>query len=186
MNSMADVPSPGAPRAPLGRRIADALAAAEKVLAVGLLVLVLVITFVQVIARFIFDAPFFWTEELARYSYVWLSFIAAVFVMGDRSHITVEILDARMRPRTRQAIGLFAMVAVIVSCGALAVGSLELVTEQAGASPALGIPTSVFYGVVYACFIGMGLYAAAHAVRIVLDPSLSSPHPDRLAEESAL
>jgi TRAP-type C4-dicarboxylate transport system permease small subunit len=39
-----------------------------------------------VIARYVFNAPPFWTEELARFCLIWLTFVGAVVVHAERSH----------------------------------------------------------------------------------------------------
>ena len=64
--------------ASLPRRIRRGLLAAEKIAATLLLVAVTLLVVLQVVARYVFDRPLFWTDELARYCYVWLSFVAAV------------------------------------------------------------------------------------------------------------
>ena len=150
-------------------RVETAVALVERVVAVGLLVMVLSATFAQVVARFVFDSPFFWSEELSRYGYVWLVFVASVFVMGERTHLTVEFGDRRLGRRGRFAVNLFGIVACVVACAVLAIGSLGPLADMSrGSSPALGIPTVVFYGVVLVSIALMGVHALANVVRLVL------------------
>jgi TRAP-type C4-dicarboxylate transport system permease small subunit len=165
---MADTgPRPGTG---LGRRAYDVLVAAEKWAGVLLLLVILVATFGQVVARFVFDSPFFWTEELARYCYVWLSFVGSVYVMSNRSHIVVEVGEEKLGRLPRLALNLFGLGGVVVASLMLAFGSTESLIELShGASPALGIPTWVFYGVVYVSFIGIAFHAVGGMVRLVLD-----------------
>lgn len=157
----------------------------EQCIAVILLVLILVLTFAQVVARFLFDSPFFWTEELARYSYVWLGFIAATAVMARGTHITVVLGERRLSPWVNAVLNGFGLVGVIVAGTALAYGSSDSLLERsAGSSPALGIPTVVLYGVVYAAFVAMALHAAARLFAVVRDVRRrrSSPSPGTVSE----
>lgn len=140
----------------------------EQALAVLLLVPVLGLTFLQVVARFVFNAPFFWTEELARYGYVWLCFVAAVFVMAEQSHIAIRLFEGVLSRSLRLTVNAFAMAAVMVACFTLAIGSLGwLISNSGGHSAALNIPTVVFYGVVYVSFVAMGLHTSLNLVQLL-------------------
>lgn len=153
-----------------GRRLQPLVLAVERWTAVALLVLIVILTFAQVIARFVFHSPFFWTEELARYSYVWLSFIASMAVMNTRSHITVELFDSRLSRLGRLIVNCIGYAAVVIAGVLLAVGSLSTVIDRsAGHSPALGIPTSLLYGVVYLAVVVMALHALGAIGRLVAD-----------------
>lgn len=154
------------------------LVGTERAVAVALLVVILVVTFAQVVARFVFDSPFFWTEELARYCYVWLSFVGAVVVTASRTHIAVELFEQRLGRLPRLLLNCFALVAVIATCAVLTVGSWTALLELPGSSPALGIPTVVLYGVVYGSFIAMALHAVANLVHIVRSHDASSQLDD--------
>lgn len=157
-------------RARSARPLGAAVLGVERFLAVALLVMIVVLTFAQVVARFVFNSPFFWTEELARHSYVWLSFVAAVAVMANRTHLTVELLDGKMSRLARLVANCIGMIAVIVACVMIGVGSLESLQERSGGkSPALGIPTLWLYGVVYLAFIAMALHALVNIAHLIAE-----------------
>lgn len=156
------------------RKPKDVIIAAERLLAVALLVMILGLTFAQVVARFVFNSPFFWTEELARYGYVWLCFTAAIAVAASRSHITVELFEERLSRTARLLINAFGLLAVVTAVAMLAYGSVGTLIERSiGRSPALGIPTSALYGVVYASFIAMALHSVANLFALVRDHRLN-------------
>lgn len=142
----------------------------EKAIAVVLLLVILGFTFAQVTARFLFEAPFTWTDELARFSYVWLTFLAAAAVMSDRSHVTVEVGDRWIRRRARLFLNAIGMAAVVLACVMLTTGSFEFLEHRAaGSSTALGIPMAIFYGVVAAGIVLIGLHALANIFLIAGD-----------------
>ena len=63
---------------------------------------VLVVTTVwQVFTRQVLHSPSTWSEEFAKICFVWLSFLGAAFVFGERGHIAVDFL-ARKAPMTIQ------------------------------------------------------------------------------------
>lgn len=64
----------------------------ERIVAVFFLSLTFVLVLLQVVTRYVFSNPLPWTEELARFALVWLTFISAGFVMARRLHITVDLI----------------------------------------------------------------------------------------------
>ena len=47
----------------------------------------------QILTRFIIKIPMPWTEEYARYMFVWLAMFGSVKAVRERSHIFVDILE---------------------------------------------------------------------------------------------
>lgn len=151
------------------KRMIDGIIRVQQVIAFVLIVVVVGATFLQVVARFIFDSPFAWTDELARFGYVWMTFIAAGAVMGLRSHLTVEVGDKKLPTMVKSAMNIFAMLVVIGCCAALASGSLGMLGDRAGGhSTALGLPLSIFYGVVWVSIILIGFHALVNLIQLII------------------
>ena len=72
--------------------------ALEGFLIVGFVAMTLVI-FLQVIFRYFLLQSLSWSEEVARYLFVWLTFLGAS-VARSRSHITVESVVNRIKPES--------------------------------------------------------------------------------------
>jgi TRAP-type C4-dicarboxylate transport system permease small subunit len=51
-----------------------------------------VIIFMQVIWRYCFEAPLSWSEESARYLFVWVSFLGSIAAAKRGNHIGMEML----------------------------------------------------------------------------------------------
>lgn len=68
-------------------------AGAELVLWI-LVALTIIVTFIQVIFRYGLDSSLSWSEELARYLFVWVIFLGTSVATRRRQHIFVEILVA--------------------------------------------------------------------------------------------
>lgn len=68
-----------------------ALIRVEQFFSVGLLALILVSMGAQVISRYLFRAPLSWSEEVARFAMIWLTFIAASFISARGQHIAVDL-----------------------------------------------------------------------------------------------
>lgn len=154
----------GAVTAAEGSRTSRALrlvVTCEWVLAGALLAAVLVLSFVQVVARYVFDAPFTWSEELARYGLIWMTFAASAFVMASGEHISVDVVSRPFGRRGKVALELLSMAVVLAACLVLLIGSAEFLREFAAVrSPTLRLPLGFVYGATY---VGFGLLAV-HAL----------------------
>jgi TRAP-type C4-dicarboxylate transport system permease small subunit len=138
------------------RRGADALG-------VGLFAALFLTFIAQITARFVFDRPLPWTDELAVILYVWVILWAAAFMVPARDHVVFDLVYNAMGPRTRRGMGLAGSV-MIGSLAAYALpGSWDYVRFMAReGTPVLGVP---FIWV----FVPFVLLLLALAVRSVLE-----------------
>lgn len=90
--------------------------AAENVLFVLFAVMVVVV-FVNVVARYVFDSSIIASEELARYTFVWASFLGAVFVLNEDGHIGVDLVVKKLPPALRRIVLVFANVCMLALAG---------------------------------------------------------------------
>lgn len=146
-------------------RIQMALASIEEIISVVLLAMILVLMFAQVIARYIFQAPLFWSDELARYCYVWMSFVAGAALVARRGHIRINLINEALGPRARDVVEHLATLLVIITCGYFVFASWGwLMTTIRPTTPALRISQIWLYGVVWFSFALMTLHAAINLV----------------------
>ena len=68
---------------------------------VFLVLAILVTILAQVISRYVFNAPFMWTEELARSIGIWLVFLCSGIVVRENRHLGFEILPGAWKPILR-------------------------------------------------------------------------------------
>ena len=89
--------------------------------------------FAQVVARYVFNQPPAWTEELARFCQVWIILLASSICIRKGSHLAVDYLGPALPPRARQALGLlmgalialYSAVVVIWGAGLVLLGSVQ-------------------------------------------------------------
>ena len=137
----------------------------EKTIA-GLFLLVIVSTIAaQVFARYVFGAPFQWSEEVARLALIWMTFISAAFVMAERRHIAVDMISSRVGDGGKLFIECISYVVVAASCLLLLIGGANFVWHVGKVgSPALGVPKSWWYG---AGMVGLLLMAVHSLVNLL-------------------
>lgn len=123
----------------------------------------------QVVTRQILDNPSAWSEELAKYLFIWLGLFGAALVFGERGHVAVDLLVQRS-PRTVQLV-----LMVLVQLAILAFAVLVLVwggirvSNLAWDQNLTGLPVNV--GWLYTALPISGaltvFYTLYHLVRIV-------------------
>ena len=143
------------------------LDAVLKVILATLLFMIVIMVTVQVTTRYAFNNPTTWTEELVRYSFVWMVMLGAVLALVRKRHLYLDILTDRMKGKFRQFHELGVKVITLAYFLAIAYGGwliLPRVAKQM--SPSLGISMSIPYG---AIFCGMVLLSAVQILHIVED-----------------
>jgi len=77
------------------------------------LLMVVVIT-LQVISRYIFNAPFSWTMEANIFLFAWLIFIGASVVLKEGRHVKMELFLTNFSMRKRKIISIFVSLLLVV------------------------------------------------------------------------
>ena len=130
----------------LAYRVLDAAAAI-------LLILVLALTCLQVVARYLLGTSMPWTGELTRLCFVWLVLIAA----ARTSHMTIDLLPSSLPPgRAQRALALAATLVGVLTLVVLiryTFGLLNIVAHDK--FTALGISVQYLY---WSVIIGGGLW----------------------------
>lgn len=70
-----------------------------EVLLAGLGIAMAVVVAVQVVCRYLFNHSLFWSEEVARYLLVWLTFLGAAAAYYRHAHPGIDVLSAWLGPR---------------------------------------------------------------------------------------
>ncbi len=121
-------------------------------IAVPLTVLMLGCVVWQVVARYALSLSTSFTDELARFLFIWVSLLGAAYVLGRKGHIAITALTDLARPATRVALELFAYFLVAVFAVAiLGIGGWLLVDKAlklGQISPAMQIPVGYVYAVI--------------------------------------
>lgn len=141
------------------------LGKAESVLLAALVTAITAVTFAQVLARYIFESPLIWSEEFARYLFVWIVLIGAAAAVRANEHFGLDLLRRYIAP-LRLLLGLVTMLVVAAFLGLLLyTGVVE--TKQASTQFSAGLPIRMHWPYL-ALPVGAGLallHVIAHWVR---------------------
>ena len=58
----------------------------------------------QIVMRYLFNSPLLWSEEFARYVYVWLVFIGSAYCVTQDKHVAVTLVTDRMPSMVRKGV----------------------------------------------------------------------------------
>lgn len=70
---------------------------------------------VQIFFRYVVGRPIPWTEEVTMIAFVWTVFWAAAFMVNIREHVTFDVVYDVVSERTRRAMAIFSMLALIAA-----------------------------------------------------------------------
>jgi TRAP-type C4-dicarboxylate transport system permease small subunit len=103
----------------------------------------------QVVSRYLLNHSLFWSEELARYLLVWLTFLGASAAYYRKAHPGIDLLSSRMGPRLRRV---NTIIIHLVSLGLFLVmiyhGTAFSAFVRAQISPALSLPMWVVFAII--------------------------------------
>ena len=104
----------------LFRRIDKGILAVNRALMIAALAVMAVIVLANVLTRYLTNYSIPWSEELARYLMIWLTFlgIGPVFRLGG--HVAIDTLQDSLRASMARAVRLLIVAAVAVFCAVVA------------------------------------------------------------------
>jgi TRAP-type C4-dicarboxylate transport system permease small subunit len=106
-----------------------------------LLVMVLQVTF-----RYVLAAPLTWTEELARYLYIWACWLGAPVALRRGNHITITVVSARLTPGLGRVVALGTQLLALTFLVQLTLqGTILTIKSHSLEAITLPIPWSVIY-----------------------------------------
>ena len=123
------------------------------------MVLILLLVIVQVAMRYLFNSPLTWSEELAVFVMIWLTFIGSLICMRDKEHIEVTILVDYLPRSLQRIVVAFSRLASVFFLLVVAYYGFELVMENMTVtSPANKISMGLVYTIIPLSSIGMAFY----------------------------
>lgn len=129
-----------------------------EVIVVAVLTTMSCLVFLNVVLRYGFNSSINITEEVARYLFVWLTFLGAVLAFNDGQHVKVTMLTAKLSAAKQRLLSLLTDGLMLFCCYLMLSGSwVQFQLNLDNIAPISGIPTGVTYfaGVVAAALIGV-------------------------------
>ncbi len=141
---------------------------ATEAVIIFLFALLAAVVFYQVVARYLFNAPPPWTEELARYCQVWVILLTSSICIRKGSHLAVDYFSHKFSIGTKRKINIamsilmvfYIIVVVVFGWKLMVVGRYQL-------SPALQVQMSFVYVIFPLSGVLMLMEAVLKAARLM-------------------
>lgn len=154
------------------KRLVDFLHRVEEGILVFLLAGMVIVTFSQVVARYVFNTGAIWALELTSFMFAWLVVLGVSYGIRIHSHIGIDAFVKLFGEPVQRALGLLAIGAGLVYAVLLLIGSLEhtfgVVFEYGFETEDLKIPMWIPFSVLVFGFSMMIFRLLLMAVRIVV------------------
>nr|WP_134703617.1 TRAP transporter small permease [Ammoniphilus sp. YIM 78166] len=107
-----------------------------------------VLVFGNVVLRYLFNSGITWSEEMARFLFVWMVFLGAIGALSDRNHLSVDMVVKRLSPKMKKAAYVITHVLMLYILWLVLDGSWKMTMMSLGTkAPATGLPQAFIYGI---------------------------------------
>jgi len=125
-----------------------------------------VVIFMQVISRYVLKSSLAWSEELARYLFIWITFVGGMVAARKHQHIGMEIVQDLFPKGVRKYMKSLASLVSAVFFFAVGISSIFAWPKlMAQVSAAMEVPMAIPYlGIIIGSLL-MGLWYLTYAVQ---------------------
>jgi len=144
-------------------KLDNALAKGEGAILIALVSVMTVVVFLQVVYRYVLMQPLHWSEEMARYLFVWLSILGASLGFQKRGHFGLDLFYRMLPNRGRRILEWIIYLLIGTVIFVILAHGIKLVQKTIPQeSPAMGISM----GWAYACLPVGAVLMAVHLLVI--------------------
>lgn len=115
-------------------------------ISVGLLVVLVVCTIMQVFCRFILHSALVWSEEVSRFAGIWMVILSTSIAIQKRSHMTIDLLIVHLPNVVVRILKAVSDLIILFVCVCMLLFGNVMVSKFTGTpAPATHISMSVIY-----------------------------------------
>jgi len=81
-----------------------------------LIIFAMLVVCTDVSSRFFWNYPIMWVPEITALSLLFIAFLGTAWLLKEEGHVRVDIILARVSPRTQALLGIFASIIGIFTC----------------------------------------------------------------------
>jgi TRAP-type C4-dicarboxylate transport system permease small subunit len=139
-----------------------------EILSAALLVIIIVLLFVGVVARYVFSLPIVWIDEVVSMSFLWLAMLGTAIAMHRNEHLRLSLFLEMMPKKIQGLVHALALVAIAAFLLALIHPAMIYAQEEWFVkSPALNIPNTYRVSALAFGILAMFFILVTYAVRTV-------------------
>lgn len=143
------------------------LFAYQLVAAITLVVLIAAAA-IQVVTRYVMAQPPGWTDELARFAFVWCSALGAVVALDKGMHAGITLLEEKLPEAGRRVLKIICTILVIAMAALVGVKGVSLVSVTVTVlSPSLHLSMAIINVSICLCGFGMALVGLVQLLELL-------------------
>lgn len=167
---------------------ADRITTVCSVIGTTLIVLIALMLFYEVVARYLFNAPTIWTQDVAVTCQVWFTYLCMNYALRQRQMIRIVAVASKFGPRGRKGLEAFSLLAILAFSIMATVYGIDIVADSIRLGrrqpTMLAMPTWITEVPVALGFALLALQAVADLIRLPFRPAPSfSAETDELPQE---
>ena len=134
-----------------------------KTVIVTLTIMMVLVVFMQVVFRYVLESPLVWSEELARYLSIWITFLGASVAVGARNHIKIDAFIGMFPVKVRKFDELMIdLLQVVFAVTMLVAGGMMIPVVMGNLTPALQTSFGYVYASIPVSAVLMMLFLASN------------------------
>ena len=151
---------------PAIKRLETVVFTFQAALSIVLLAALCIIVLTQVVFRYGLDDPLYWSEEVSRFMFVWLSFIGFGVVAHRRQEMRVAFFFDRLPAAAKKWVSAATLVCMLATCALITLYGIELALSSHDVlSIAIELPWSWIF---LAVPLGFSLVFIQYVLRLIL------------------
>ncbi|HCU07528.1 MAG TPA: TRAP transporter small permease [Clostridiales bacterium] len=166
------------------KSVIAALNKIEEITIITMFSIMVIVIFAQVIMRYVFNNSLYWSEELGKFLFVWISWLGISLGEREGEHIKITMLTDRLSFKKAHVFNIISSLTVLVICLITFYFSSSLVMSQWTTKYA-GIHISISWGYL-AVAVGTGLMSIRSVAAIMKSFKTIKEGPSETEGEVAL
>jgi TRAP-type transport system small permease protein len=151
------------------RNLYDMALNALKILIVIMATALVIIVFSNVIFRYFLNSALAWSEEAARFLFIWLSFMGAVLANAKSEHMNFDMIVKHVPKKVGAILSIVANMIIISILILIIKGSITIVLGSiTWMTSALEIPYGYVYSIVPVCSLILALQFLTRLIKNVI------------------
>jgi len=127
-------------------------------LLIGILGLMVILVFGNVVLRYGFNSGIVFSEEVSRFLFVWMVFLGSVLMLRDNGHLGVHTLTKKLPLAGKKVCKFLSDSITLACCVLLTIGGWNLVVmNMPNIAPVSDIPLGVVFIAILVCSLGMSI-----------------------------
>ena len=144
-----------------------------------LLIAIVLVTFIQVVFRYVVQSSLSWSEELARYMFLWLATLTSAYAFKTGSHFALRFVTDKLGPKPLAFVNFLVVTIVSLFLIIFTWKAIEYTFSMAGQiAPSTGMSMAVPYS---SAIVGGGLmlyYVVKNWIDSIRKPKSEEPNTE--------